>query len=74
MARAGPCHVSEIPLQKGKNPFGKGERSLAGEERRLPFDKGNKIPAHMTRAIDFRVLSPTHGAWTEHARIIICST
>jgi hypothetical protein len=44
--------VSGIPLQKGKNPFGKGEkwRCLAGEERRLPFE-GKKIPAHMTRAI-----------------------
>jgi hypothetical protein len=46
-----PCHVSGIPLQKGTNPFCKGEkrRCLAGEERRLPFEE-KKIPAHMTRA------------------------
>jgi hypothetical protein len=38
----GPCHVSEIPLQTGKNPLCKGEKRrclfLAGEERRLPFE------------------------------------
>jgi hypothetical protein len=60
----GPCHVRGIPLQKGKNPFGKGEkwRCLTGEERRLPFE-GKKIPAHMTRAIvSFKKQIKNHGS------------
>jgi hypothetical protein len=43
-ADSGPCHVSGIPLQKGKNPFCKGEK------RRCLALKGRTLLG-MTRAI-----------------------